>query len=31
VKRSADAAAGNVTAHIDAMRVAVCYCNPDGK
>jgi hypothetical protein len=31
VKRAADAGAGNVTAHIDAMRVAVCYCNPDGK
>lgn len=31
VKRTEDAGAGPVTAHIDAMRIAVCYCNPDGK
>ncbi len=31
VKRGDDAGASVVTARVDAIRVAVCYCNADGR
>lgn len=31
VKRGEDAGTSTVTAHVESIRMLVCYCNPDGK